>query len=498
MKQTISLIFFVFAASLHAKVTLAPLFADGAVLQREKPVPIWGTSDPGERISVAFAGQILQTTADADGHWRVNLAALATTVTGRDLVVKGADTVTLHDVLVGEVWIASGQSNMEFSLSRTDVSTANYPLLRQFKVAHQSSYTPHTTLDGSWASAVPASAAKFSAVAYFFGLELYQKLNVPVGIINSSWGGTGVNAWIDPDTYRANSEWSRKFESQEKALHVTPEKTAAYEQALADWNKGKADAKAANQPFAKAAPKPPAGTASHTTMAGLYNGMIRPLEPYAVRGFIWYQGESNHAQTKEYAPLFSAMITGWRKRFAQGDLPFYWVQLPNFDFGNRNQDTWQWAQLREGQTQTLKLPNTGQAITIDVGEAKALHPPKKKPVGERLARLALARTYAMKGVIDSGPVFAAATHAGGTYHITYQPSTSTLKAAPAGLTGFELAGEDKVFHDAEATIEGASVIVSSAAVPAPVAVRYAYRNAPVAGLFNAEGLPAAPFRTDAW
>ncbi len=491
------------AASLHAKPMLAPPFADGAVLQREKPVPVWGTADPGERISVAFAGQEVGATADAKGRWKVSLAALKASSESRDLVVKGNETVTVRDVLVGEVWLASGQSNMELDLNHSKdgweiAKTANQPLLRQFSVAHQSSFSPMDTMEGKWIPAMPDTAGKFGAVAYYFGSDLRRELDVPVGIIFSSWGGTGVMAWTDPESCKANRDFAGRFEKQQAGTHATPGEITAYREAVGAWRKAQIDARVAKRQFDEPQPKPPVGMPGHAAIAGLYHGMIHPLVPFAMRGIIWYQGESNTSTSTKYGAEFAALITGWRKQFAQGDLPFYWVQLPNFDFGNRNHDNWAWAQIREGQDQALSLPNTGQAVTIDVGENKGLHPANKAPVGERLARLVLARTYSMKGIIDSGPVMKSATREGASYRIAYQPSPSALKAAEGGLTGFELAGADKVFHPAEAKIVGAEVVVSSAEVPSPEAVRYAYRNAPAVGLFNEEGLPAAPFRTDTW
>jgi len=486
-----------------ANVTLAPLFRDGAVLQRDKPVPVWGGAAAGESITVTFAGQSASATAGTDGRWSVTLKPLAASASPRDLTVAGRGRIVVHDVVVGEVWLASGQSNMAYALGgatqgKADIKAANFPMLRQFKVAQQPSLDPLSTVDGAWAPALPDTAGQFSAVAYYFGLKLHQTLKIPVGIINSSWGGTAVEAWISPDAYKADPAIGKAYAQQEKIPRLKPEAKAAYDALLTTWEKEKAEAKAAKQPFATPAPKAPAGLGSYRTPAGLYNGMIAPLVPYALRGAIWYQGESNADHAAQYAPYFSALITGWRKQFAQGDFAFYWVQLPNYDHANLNETNWGWAQLREAQTQTLSLPNTAQAITIDVGEAKGLHPRDKRPVGERLAMIALARTYAAKGLIDSGPVFASAKRDGHAYRIAYAPAASALNAAPAGLTGFELAGVDKVFHPAEAKIDGATVVVSCAEVPDPVAVRYAYRNAPVAGLFNAEGLPAAPFRTDNW
>ena len=497
----------VLAVSLHAHaaVTLAPPFRDGAVLQREKPLPVWGTATPGEKITATFAGQSLVTTADASGRWRVTLAALPASASPRELVVKGSATPAAHtirDILVGEVWLASGQSNMEWPLAyvatKPELAAIHFPLIRQFKAAKNPANDPASTVDGSWAAALPATAGQFSAVAYHFALELHRRLNVPVGILNSTWGGSGIDPWIATEAYRTTPELARAFAHHEKFPRPTAEEKATFEALFKSWEAARDAAKAAKQPFNDPIPKAPRGTANYRTITALNNGMIAPLAPFALRGAIWYQGESNTSQASGYALRMRALVSGFRTQFAEPDLPVYWVQLPNFDHGNRNSDTWHWAELREAQTQALSLPHTGQAITIDVGEPKGLHPKNKKPVGERLALLALARTYSVKDLVDSGPVFKSALREGAGYRITFQPSPSALKAAPAGLTGFELAGPDQVFHPADARIDGATVVVTSPAVTAPVAVRYAYRNAPVAGLFNAAGLPAGPFRNDTW
>jgi sialate O-acetylesterase len=488
-------------ATAFADVTPAPLFRDGAVLQRDQPLPVWGLADPGENVSVAFAGQTASTTAGADGRWSVTLKALEASSASRDLTIKGRNTVVVRDVLVGEVWLASGQSNMEWPLAysanaKAEIAAANHPLVRQFKAAKTSAAEPAFTVEGEWTPALPATAGRFSGVAYYFAVDLHRSLKVPVGILNSSWGGTGIDPWISPDAHRSTPELAKRFEQSERAPRPSADEAAAHQAAKSAWEKARDDARKSQQPFTDPAPKAPANLPGTRTLAGLNNGMIAPLAPYALRGAIWYQGESNTAHASGYHTRMVALISGFRKQFNQPDAPFYWVQLPNFDHGNKNDDTWHWAELREAQTATLSTPRTGQAVTIDVGEAKDLHPKNKKPVGERLALLA--RAYGEKNVIDSGPVITGARRSGARWRVEFAPLASPLKAAPAGLTGFELAGADKIFHPAEARIEGAAILVSSAAVPDPVALRYAFRNAPEAGLFNAAGLPAAPFRPDDW
>ena len=498
-KPLICLALFTISAAAHANVVLAPLFTDNAVLQRDKPVPIWGTADAGEKVAVAFAGQTVATTADAAGKWSVALAALPATATPADLVVKGNNTLTLTNVVVGEVWIASGQSNMEWVLKNTydaslDVAgSAANPLIRHIKIAKKVSDTPLTTATGTWQVASPVATPEFTAVGYYFALDLYRVLNVPVGIINSSWGGTRVEAWIDPATLKSNPSFESVASGWAKTLEAYPAAKAKQLADLAAWKEEAAAAKAAGQPFIKKAPAEPQGAGHQATPSGLNNGMIAPLVPYALRGTIWYQGESNAGKAVEYHALFSSMITGWRNQFAQGDFPFYWVQLANYASPT---DT-QWAFLREAQTQTLSLPATGQAVTVDIGDVSNIHPRNKKDVGRRLARLALARTYGQK-IVDSGPVFAKAERDGAGFRVSFTEVNGGLIAPLNALVGFELAGEDKVFKPATAKIEKDTVLVSCGDVPFPVAVRYAWRNAPLAGLFNLEGLPAVPFRSDSW
>ncbi len=483
-------------AALFAAVTPAPLFQDNAVLQRDKPVPVWGTAAAGEKVTVTFAGQTKSATAAKDGRWSVTLDPLPASAEPATLTLAGENTVTLANILVGEVWIASGQSNMEWSMNNTydktiDVAGSANPLIREIKIAKTVADAPATTASGSWRAASPETTGNFSAVAHYFARDIHALVGVPVGIINSSWGGTRAEAWTDADTLAA-APFAYIGEAWQKTLAEYPAKKAQHDANRAAWEQERDAARAANQPFNKRAPNAPWGPGHQATPAGLYNGMIHPLVPYAIRGAIWYQGESNAGQAARYADLFPAMITGWRAQFGQGDFPFYWVQLANFSSPTATN----WAFLREAQTKTLSLPNTGQAVIIDIGDVRDIHPRNKKDVGRRLARLALARNYGVK-VIDSGPVPMNAEHDSGGFRLTFE-SFGGLRAPLNELVGFELAGEDRVFKPADAKIDNNTVLVTSAEVPEPVAVRYAWRNAPLAGLFNHEGLPAVPFRTDTW
>lgn len=487
----------------RADIVPAPLFTNNAVLQRDKPIPVWGKASPGEKVSVTFAGQTVSAVADAAGKWNVTLPALPARAEPAELVIQGNNRITLANVVVGEVWIASGQSNMEMTVNGTydkaiDIpASARYPLIRHIKIKRMVADHPADTVaidKNTWQVAGPETTGGFSGVGYYFAKDIHELTGVPVGIIGTNWGGTPVESWIDGAAYETVPKLTAQVRQRwTQTLAEYPEKKARFDTALAAWNEEQAAAKAARKPFTRQAPRPPAGPGHPNTPSGLYNGMIHPLVPYALRGAIWYQGESNAGRASEYHELFAAMITGWRTQFGQGDFPFYWVQLANF----QNPDGTSWAFLREAQTQTLSLVNTGQAVTIDIGNRRDIHPRNKKDVGRRLARLALNRTYGFT-LPDSGPAFAGAKRDGAGFRVSFTEATGGLVAPLNELSGFELAGADQVFKPAEAKIEDDTVLVTSPQVPDPVAVRYAWRDAPTAGLFNREGLPAVPFRSDTW
>jgi sialate O-acetylesterase len=499
------------AAGLRADVTLAPLFTDHGVLQRDRPVPVWGRAGAGETVTVAFQGQQVATKAGSDGRWTAWLQPLAANAAGGDLVVTGKNTITLHDVLVGEVWLCSGQSNMEFLVhganlrllnADQEVAAAHYPLIRHIKIKRAESDTPIGTASGSWEVCSPATVGQFTAVGYFFGRDIFKALGVPVGLVNSSYGGTRVEAWMPAEAFLTDPSFASVAVRWRQTLAEAPGKQAAYDAVFPAWSKADAAAIAAGPAklaaFLKGNPKPypPDNHGSPATPSGLFNAMINPLLPYGLRGVIWYQGESNAARASEYHRLFAAMITSWRAAFGQGDLPFYWVQLANYA---RNDDpTHQtWAFLREAQTQTLSLPATGQAVAIDIGNPDDIHPANKQEVGRRLALIAKNRTYGIPGDF-SGPVFARAVREGSSLRVTFTYAETGLTAAGKPLQSFEVAGADRQFHPAAASIEGDSLLVRSPNVPSPEAVRYAWRNAPEANLYNGAGLPAAPFRSDGW
>jgi sialate O-acetylesterase len=524
------------AGWLRADVTLAPLFTDHAVLQRGKPVPIWGRADAGERVTVSFLEQSVSTVTDLDGRWTVALAPLATLAQGRDLVVTGHNTVILHDVIVGEVWLCSGQSNMEmvlnepnFQVFRVDHATeevagANFPLIRQFKIGPQVAERPVDTLSltapfdwprswadnrnlpqpekrwpPTWIPCSPATAPAFTAVGYFFARDVFHRLGVPIGLINSTYGGTPVESWMSRAALASDPSFSIVDQRWRERVADYPRAQAAYDSYTAIKARAASGEPAAIEYVksnrAVSQPNKPAGP---WTPTGLFNGMIHPLAPYALRGFLWYQGEGNtnaHG-TKEYHGFFAAMITSWRREFRQGDLSFFWVQLPGFKPGGDSAGQ-TWALLREGQNQTLSLPSTGQAVAIDIGDPTNIHPTNKQEVGRRLALIAQATVYG-DNVLYSGPIFDHAEPAGSKIRVWFKPAGEALKAQPS-LQSFEVAGLDRKFHAAAAQTEGETVVAQSFEVPAPIAVRYAWRNYPEEpNLYSKSGLPASPFRSDDW
>jgi len=489
------------AAGAYAEVVLAPLFRDGAVLQRDKPVPVWGTADAGEKITVAFGGQAVSTTTGADGRWIVTLDALPAQATPAELVVTGKNTVTVRDVVVGEVWLLSGQSNMEWSVARSmnakeEIAAANNPLIRHFKVARNVATEPQTQAGGTWNATTPETVGGFSAVGYYFARDLQRRVDVPIGLINSSWGGTPIEAWMSPLALASNPAFAVVNERWAATLASYPQRKTAHDEAVAKWEADRAAAQAAKQPFTRNRPGDPAGPGHPSTPTSLFNGMINPLVPYALRGALWYQGESNAPRAAEYHALFAAMITHWRKHFGQGDFPFLWVQLANFKVNN-DATGQTWAYLREAQTETLSLPATGQAVIIDIGDPNDIHPTNKQEVGRRLSLIARHQVYQQPGD-HSGPVFERAAREGATLRVYFKYADNGLTAADKPLQAFELAGPDRKFYPAKAVIERNTVVVSAPEVTEPVALRYAWSNDPGANLFNGAGLPAAPFRTDTW
>jgi len=461
------------ASALRADVRCARLFTDHLVLQRDRPVPVWGTAAPGEAVTVAFAGQTKTAVAAADGAWRVTLDPLATSAESRDLVVRGANTLTFSDVLVGEVWFASGQSNMEKPLGERkgqkpttgydlEVAAAHHPLLRLFQV-------PRTDLkqDGPgvfrWLPCSPEAlrASNFSAAAYYFGRQVQPALGVPVGIIHSSFGGTRIEAWLPPEAF------------------ADPQLAGLEKEHYQAWVPGV-------QP------------------TELFTSMVKPYAPFAVRGFLWYQGETNCMvpDSDRYAAKLTALIAHWRRVWENADAPFYGVLIAPFDYSRWEKfATTDQALPRfwQAQVEALSAPHTGYAVISDgVDDLHDIHPVNKRLVGDRLARLALAETYGRADIAAHGPTLASWNAAGAALVLTFAHADGLHTRDNLAATDFLLAGADRVFHPAVAAIKDHTVTLTSPAVPAPVAARFAWHETARPNLVNRVGLPAVPFRTDDW
>ena len=664
-----TLVALAFSSATWADVKLPAIISDHMVLEKTAKVPIWGKADPGEAVKVTLNGQTAKATAGADGTWKTELNLKDSAPGPFEMVVEGKNKLTIADVVVGEVWVASGQSNMEWALKNTldsekEIAGSANPLLRQFLVKKNPTREMLDDTEGTWVAATPATTGGFTAVGYFFGKKLQNDLKVPVGLINTSWGGTPSEAWTSVEAIDSVPDLKASRERLWAATGEFPAKKKAFVDGFAAWLKENAreDKPVADAdvfagvdistdgwvpvkiPGAVAAPglpktgavwlrkdvnfpsKPlanvqlnlpidgydsvywngkllkqttyldalgagnvrkygkydippsevregknvlairiydPVGTAIFTndpkagsiSLAGewlgkaeyefpsldpkklasapqtpsnppgpqnvasfLFNGMIHPILPYAISGAIWYQGESNAGRAFQYRTAFPLMITDWRKQWNQGDFPFYFCQLANFMAKKPEPGDSNWAELREAQSMTLKLPNTGQAVLIDIGESADIHPRNKKDVGERLALIALAKDYG-KSIPFSGSVYDSLKIEGSKAVLTFKHTDGGLVASPlpatfdvksqtketaplvrnspsSQLEGFAICGEDKKWFWADAKINGDTVVVSSDKVAAPVAVRYAWSDNPTCNLYNGAGLPASPFRTD--
>ena len=484
----------------RAAVTLPAILSDHAVLQQSSRVPIWGAADPGEKITVEFAGQSHTTIAGVDGKWQIALNPLKVGAP-QTLTIRGKQTLTIQDVLVGEVWLGSGQSNMAMTVARskdfdTEKNHANFPLIRQFKEDSAAANQAQTVGQGRWVLCSPETVGGFSAALYFFGRELHQILQAPVGLINSSVGGTPIESWIAPEVQRASPALRPFFAAvqKENAAIASPEAVEQYTRNLAEWEAAQKTARTQKQKAARKPVNPVEVAARKGNLGGLYNGKISPLIPYALRGALWYQGEANSTLAKApfYEPQLALLVRDWRSRWGY-DFPFAWVQLPNFTGAGRD-----WPMVREAMLKNLALPQTGMAITIDVGEANDIHPKNKQAVGHRLALWALGTVYGQKVAATSGPLPAGHTIRGQEIILSFRHTDGGLAVGGDALTGFVVAGDDHQWKPAQARLDGNTVVVSSPLVPKPLAARYAWENFPSCNLFNGAGLPASPFRTDDW
>jgi sialate O-acetylesterase len=474
MKKSLLLLLFALSAvALQAAVKPANIFTANMVLQRNEPVKVWGTADANQKVTVSFDKQKVSARADRAGRWSVTLKAMPAGGPFDMTINAPGELVVIKNVLVGEVWLCSGQSNMEWRMrdvrdAKTELAGANHPQIRCFTVQKAIAATPAGDLDGRWDVCSPETVGDFTAVGYFFARKLQQELGVPVGIINSSWGGTDIEVWTSTESYNA-------LTGTVAAREYNP---AVVEQIAAD----------------------PSKVNPNHWPSTLYNAMIAPITDFRIKGAIWYQGEANAWNALSYRTLFPNMIRDWRTQWGY-EFPFYWVQLANFMAEDNSPVDSEWAELREAQTMTLALPRTGQAVTIDIGEAHDIHPRNKQDVGLRLALNALNKDYGRTDLGFSGPVFKSVEFDGRRAMVTMETFGSKLSVADkyGYLRGFTVAGEDRVFHWATARIgRDGRVTLFSREVDRPVAVRYAWANNPMSNLCNAEGLPAVPFRTDQW
>ncbi len=638
----------VLSSTATADVRLPHIFGDHMVLQQGRPIPVWGWAEAGEKVTVTIEGNTASVAADAEGRWMVKLPALKAGGPC-ELTVKGNNTITCTDVLIGEVWICSGQSNMEWPVSQTnnaeqEIANADLPQIRHFDVANTTAFTRQRDCNGAWSVCSPQTVPGYTAVGFYFGRYLHKQLNVPIGLVNTSWGGTVAEAWTRAEALSTLPDFAGTLEQIEKVAKDPEKVTREYQKQLADWNasvekadkgSGSAGLKWAepsldisdwkdmelpqlwetvigdidgviwfrktfkapeswqgkelvvelgaiddedvtflngkkigettgegsyNKPrqYKVAAdivrtgdnvvavraydyllnggfsgksdqmkvypvgqpekavslagawkykialdlatlpprPRPPISLENPNSPTVLYNAMIAPLVPYGIRGAIWYQGESNADRAQQYQVLFPTMIRNWRSDWGQGDFPFIFVQLANFMKVREDPSDSSWARLREAQLMTLSLPNTGMAVIIDIGQADDIHPRNKQDVGKRLALWALANIYG-KTVVYSGPLFKYMDIVGNQAVIHFDHVGAGLVAKDGPLKGFAIAGKDGRFVWADARIEGDALIVSSDKVAQPAAVRYAWADNPVCNLYNKDGLPASPFRTDA-
>ncbi len=480
-------------------VRLASVFQPHMVLQRNMRIPIWGWASPGALVTVKLKGLSASARADGKGKWTARIGPLKPGGPYILQVNSGGTTLKLRDVLVGDVWIASGQSNMDWQVDQSmnaeeEIAKACFPKIRLLKVGKMVGIEPFDYLSGGkWKPCAPESVGEFSGVAYFFGRHLHRRLGIPIGLIHTAFGGTPISSWMPIEDLKACPASKPVFSWWTRIMKTFPERLKRYEQIEARWKVAARKARQEGKPIPEK-PYPPLGPGHDHQPAGLYNAMVYPLVPYGIKGVIWYQGEENVKQAHQYKQLFPALIKGWRRVWGQGPFPFLFVQLAGF--GIWDHEYWPW--LREAQEAALALPNTGMAVAIDIGEKANIHPPNKQEVGRRLALIALAQVYGWK-VPYSGPVYQSMEVHGDRVRISFTHIHSGLEIRKGKtLRGFELAGKDRKFYPAQALIEGDLVVARSPKVPHPVAVRYGWAGFPGCNLYNKAGLPARPFRTDSW
>jgi sialate O-acetylesterase len=482
--------------SIKAQVKLPALVSDNMVLQQNAKVNLWGWASPNERINIQLGWQnnSIETVANSTGDWKVTVDTPQGSERAYSITISASNKIVLNNILIGEVWICSGQSNMYFPVGKEEgtwktgvknyeeeIVKANFPNIRLFTVLTNASPKPLDDVVGRWTACSPETIKTFSAVAYFYGRELYQKLKIPIGLISTSWGGTKAEAWTSQNVLEDNPEFLTILEEDAKNEKLYQEKLETYYLNLRNEKK-------ANNNTLKTELKKPKKEANKTSYV-LYNAMLHPLIDYTMKGVIWYQGESNSGKAQLYQTLFPAMVKNWRDDWKQGDFPFYYVQITHHKG--------QTPEIREAQLLSLKtIPNSGMAVTTDVGDANNIHPIDKQTVGHRLALIALAKTYNEERLLYSGPIYDHMKISKDKIQLFFDYTDSGFKKTAGDLKEFEIAGNDKIYYPAVAKIVGKTIVVSSEKVKNPKSVRFAWKAVPEPNLFNAENLPASPFRTD--
>ncbi|MDQ8187915.1 sialate O-acetylesterase [Pelagicoccus sp. SDUM812002] len=488
------------ANPLGAKLSVPNVFTDHMVLQRDQANPIWGSSTPNDDITVTLAGNVISTRADRDGSWRAKLPPLPAGGP-HTLSIKGSDFIEINDVLVGEVWFCSGQSNMEWPLissygAEVEIAAANQPQIRLLSVERNGADTPQEDIDGVWQVCSPETAQHFSAIGYFYGKTLNDALDVPIGLIDNAWGGSMAESWIPLDTLAADERYAPLLEHWEERLANFDEE--AYEAFLLEFKEW--EAAGYPQPGLNWNNTVHPVTGQHRP-ANIYNGMVHPFTGYGIRGVIWYQGESNGGRADQYKHLFPLLVETWRDKWGQGDFPFYWVQLA--DYGSEANEPGEngWAELRDAQTSSMDLlANSGQAVIIDIGEGRDIHPRNKMTVANRLVRWPLAKDYGFDIAYQS-PRYKSMELDGNKIRITFDhvSDQGLYSFDTTEIKGFSIASDDQNFVWAEAKmVDKNTVEVWSKEIEAPTAVRYGWAQNPVVNLYDRNGLPVTPFRTDSW
>ncbi len=486
----------------QAQLSLPSIFGDHMVLQQKQANPVWGWAAPGEKVTVEIHGQSHMTQADQQGHWKINLRPIPVGGPYQMRIEGEFSKFFLDDILVGEVWICSGQSNMAWALRNTNSAelatlTADYPNIRLITVPRVGTQEAQDDFQGEWTACSPESVPDFSAVGYFFGRRLHHALDVPIGLIDNAWGGSAAEAWVKREVLEEDEKYDELMAwwKEKEASYDYESELEAWEKQAAEWD---AASEADRQP--RRPRRPGDLMAGNHRPANIYNGVLHPTIGYGIKGVIWYQGESNASRAYQYRDLFPLMIQHWREEWKQGDFPFYYVQLADFREESEEPGDSDWAELREAQTMTMdRLPNVGEAVIIDVGEGRDIHPRNKQTVADRLARWALAKDYG-KEIQFRGPAYQSMKIEGNKIILTFNHVGQGLYSFDTQEPqGFTIADKDKKFVRAEAKIINSTTMeVWSSDVENPIAIRYAWADNPVCNMYNRDGLPMTPFRTDDW